>query len=207
MSIIGSFLKKGKLNEAIKQTAKARKNEGAAADHFYKAAYDGFAQVIAKNLLFSQTLYHWGFALLHQAKSKSGEEAIKLYEDAINKFTFCTTIDPDFLGAAIDGGVAYMELARAKGVSPADHLYEMAKQQFIKANSIQAGTASYNLACIFALRSEEEACLSALEDSRDHGSLPEEKEVLNDADLDLVKTHHWFADFIASLGQLKNLSL
>lgn len=201
MSLLGSFFKKSKLNEAIKKAAKARKREGAEADHLFNEAYAGFAEVVAKDLLFSETFYNWGFALLHQAKTKSGEEAVKLYEDAIAKFSFCLTIDAKFMGAAIDGGVALMELARLKGVSANDPLYEQAKQHFIKANSIQAGSASYNLACIHALHAEDEACLSALEDSRDHGSLPETDDILTDSDLESVKSHHWFTDFIASLDQ------
>ena len=199
MSLFDSFFKKSKLDKAVKQAAKARKREGAEADHLFKAAYEGFAEVIANDLLYTETLYNWGFALLHQAKTKTGDEAIKLYEEAIAKFSFCQTVNPSALGAAIDGGGAYMDLARIKGVEPADDLYEMAKQQFQQANSIQKGTASYNLACIFALRNEEEACLNALEDSREHGSLPSNDDILNDPDIDNVKHHHWFMDFMASL--------
>ena len=199
MSLLDSFFKKSKLEKAVKQVAKARKCEGAEADHLFKTAYEGFAEVIAKDLLYTETLYKWGFALLHQAKTKTGDEAVKLYEEAIAKFSFCQTITPTSLGAAIDSGVAYMDLARIKGVNPSDELYEMAKQQFQRANSIQKGTASYNLACIFALRNDEEACLNALEDSKEHGSLPSNDDILADPDLDNMKHHHWFMDFMASL--------
>ena len=199
MSLIDSFFKKSKLDKAIKQAAKARKREGAEADHLFKTAYDGFASVIANDLLFTETLYNWGFALLHQAKTKSGDEAIKLYEQAIAKFSFCQTVNPSSIGSAIDSGVAYMDLARIKGVNPSDSLYELAEQQFNRANSIQKGTASYNLACIFALRNDEEACLNALEDSRNHGSLPAKDDILTDPDLENVKHHHWFMDFMTTL--------
>ena len=114
MSLFDSFFKKSKLDKAIKQAAKARKREGAEADHLFKAAYQGFAEVIANDLLYTETLYNWGFALLHQAKTKTGDEAVKLYEEAIAKFSFCQTVNPSALGAAIDGGVAYMDLARIK---------------------------------------------------------------------------------------------
>lgn len=199
MSLFDSFFKKSKLDKAIKQVVKARKQEGSEADHSFKTAYEDFAKVIAKDLLYTETLYNWGFALLHQAKTKTGDEAVKLYEEAIAKFSFCQTVNPSALGAAIDSGVAYMDLARIKEVSPSDDLYEMAKLQFQRANSIQKGTASYNLACIFALRNDEEACLNALEDSKNHGSLPAKDDITNDPDLDNIKGYHWFIDFMASL--------
>ncbi|MGR9052732.1 MAG: TPR end-of-group domain-containing protein [Gammaproteobacteria bacterium] len=205
MSFIDSLFKKSKLDNAVNLVAKARKREGAEAEHLFKTAYKGFAEVIENDLLYSQTLYHWGFALLHQARLKSGDEAARLYEEAIAKFSFCQTINASFLGAAIDSGVACMDLARVKGVDPNDKLYEMAKAQFERANAIQQGTASYNLACIHALRNNEEACLNALEDSRDHGSLPANDDILNDPDLDSIKHHLWFMDFMSTLeSQEKN---
>jgi hypothetical protein len=110
-------------------------------------------------------------------------------------------IDPNYMGAAIDGGVAYMDLARLKGVAPSDELYELARKQFEKANSIQAGTASYNLACIYGLRGEGDACLKALQNSKDKGSLPDAQDILNDPDLAGVKNQSWFLEFMESLNK------
>ena len=130
MSLIASFTKKSKLNATIEQTAKARKSEGSTADGLFKAAYQGYAEVIHDDPLRAEALYNWGFALLHQAKTKTGDEAARIYQDAIDKFAFCMLINPNYLGAAINGGVAYMDLARLKKVKPDDELYEMAKKQF-----------------------------------------------------------------------------
>ncbi|GAB4264698.1 MAG: hypothetical protein Kow0065_15480 [Methylomicrobium sp.] len=199
MSLIGSFFRKSKLNAAIAHVNKARKRDGAEADHHFDSAYKGFAEVISKDLLFTETLYNWGFALLNQAKTKSGDEALKLYREATEKFSFCRMVNPDALGAAIDGGVVYMDLARLNQAEPQDALYDQALHLFNEANRIQRGSASYNLACIYALRNDQEACLNALEESRDHGSLPSIDDILGDADLDNMKSHHWFIDFVESL--------
>lgn len=199
--MIGSFFRKSKLKAAINHVNKARKREGAEADHHFDSAYKGFSEVIDKDLLFTETLYNWGFTLLHQAKTKTGDEAVKLYREAIEKFSFCRMVNPDSLGAAIDGGVVYMDLARLKSAPPKDALYDNALALFQDANQIQAGSASYNLACIYALRNDQEACLSALEDSRDHGSLPAVDDILGDSDLDNMKSHHWFIDFVESLKE------
>ncbi|MDD1609043.1 MAG: hypothetical protein LUO95_00110 [Methylococcaceae bacterium] len=200
MSLLDVFTKKKKLTAAISQTAKARESEGKIADSLYKNTYHDYADVVAGDPLRSEALYNWGFALLHQAKTKTGDEAVKLYQDAITKFSFCLLLNPSYLGAAINGGVAYMDLARLKAVDVQDELYELAKSYFEQANAIQAGSASYNLACIYSLRDEADACLKALENSKSRGSLPDADEIINDPDMDTVKNQPWFVEFMATLG-------
>ena len=201
MSLLDSFTKKSKLNATIKQTALARKSEGSTADGLFKAAYQGYAEVLHDDPLRAEALYNWGFSLLHQAKIKTGDEAANLYQDAIQKFAFCMLINPDYLGSAINGGVAYMDLARLKKVKPADTLYELASKQFEKANAIQAGTASYNLACIYGLQGNKDECMKALEKARDRGALPEADEILNDPDLAGIKEQDWFVAFMEALNK------
>lgn len=200
MSILDSFTKKKTLTTAIDQTAKARNAEDKAADALYKAAYHDYADVLVGDPLRSDALYHWGFALLHHAKTKTDIEAFKLFEEAIAKFSFCLLLNPSYLGAAINGGVACMDLARLIAVESDDELYEQAKRYFEKANAIQAGSASYNLACIYGLRNEEEACLQALENAKNKGSLPDAEEIMNDPDLDNVKEQPWFIGFIEKIA-------
>jgi tetratricopeptide (TPR) repeat protein len=201
MSFFESITKKSKLKAAIKQTTEARSSEGSQADQLFAKVYHDYAEVVANELVIAEALYNWGFALLHQAKTKSGEQAIKLYQDAIAKFSFCLTIEPAYLGAAIDGGVAFMELARIKAVKLDDGLYESAKSYFEQANSIQAGSASYNLACIYGLRGEKEACLNALEIAKGKGSLPAAADILADPDLSGIKDQDWFIAFMQAANQ------
>ena len=201
MSLIASLTKKSKLNATIKQTAQARISEGNTADGLFKAAYQGYAEVLRDDPLRAEALYNWGFALLHQAKTKTGDEAARIYEDAIDKFAFCMSINPNYLGAAINGGVAYMDLARLKKVKPDHELYELAKKQFEKANAIQAGTASYNLACIYGLRGDKDACLKALENARVKVTLPEADDILTDPDMVSVKEQDWFVEFMEVLSK------
>jgi len=201
MSLISSFTKKSKLNATIEQTAKARKSEGSTADGLFKASYQGYAEVLQDDPLRADALYNWGFALLHQATTKTGAEEARIYQEAIDKFAFCMLINPNYLGAAINGGVAYMDLARLKKVMPDQELYELAKKQFEKANAIQAATASYNLACIYGLRGDKDACLKALENARVKVTLPEAGDILNDPDMDAVKEQDWFVEFMESLNK------
>ncbi len=199
MSLISSFKKRSTLDEAIKQVGKARKSEAGKAEQLYKGAYQGFASVIADHLIVSEALYHWGFALLHQAETQDKEQAIETLEDAISKFSFCLLTAPNYLGAAIDGGVAFMELARRSPDDSKGYLYKMAKQFFEKAGAIQKGSAAYNLACIHALNGDQAACQAALQQAKEYGSLPDEEVILKDADMANVHGSPWFKDFIRNL--------
>ncbi len=201
MSFFESITKKSRLKTAIKQTTEARNSEGGKADQLFKKVYQDYAEVVSNEPVIAEALYNWGFALLHQARTKPGDEASRLYQDAIAKFSFCLTVEPAYLGAAIDGGVAYMELARVNGVSSTDSLYGRAQNYFEKANAIQAGSASYNLACIYGLRGEKEACLNALEISKGKGSLPASADILADPDMSGVIYQDWFIAFMESLNQ------
>jgi hypothetical protein len=198
MSILNSLTKRSRLNSAIKQTKEARKSEGNKADYLFKKVYEDYADIVHDDPLRAEALYFWGHALLHQAKIKTGEEALVLYRDAILKFAFCLTLEPNYLAAAIDGGVCYMDMARLEGAAKNSELYAKAQREFERANSIQAGAASYNLACIHALRGENEACLKALETSRDKGSLPDTQDILNDPDMANVRDQIWFIEFLES---------
>jgi tetratricopeptide (TPR) repeat protein len=201
MSLIASFQKKSKMETAIKQITQARKDESGSADQLYKHIYQTFADVVRDDPMRAQALYNWGAALLYQAKTKTGDEAIKLYQDAVSRFDFCLLIQPEYLAAAIDSGVAYMDQARLKNAAPDDDLYNQAKKQFERANAIQAGTASYNLACIYGLRGDNEACQKALQNSKDRASLPDVADITHDPDMASVKDQDWFLAFIEALSK------
>ena len=201
MSFFASFTKKSKLDAAVKKAAKARQDEESIADQLLKEVYQEYSDVLTGDPLRASTLYHWGVTLLHQAKSKNPPESINIYRNAIAKFSFCMTIDPNYLAAAIDAGVACMDLARARGVPPSDELYEMAKKQFEKANSIQAGVAAFNLACVYGLRGDNDNCLAALQTAKENGNLPEDADISADPDLAAIKNQAWFQEFMASLEE------
>lgn len=201
MSILNLLTNRSKVNAAAKKAARARKREGDVAEQLFQEAFQGFQAVVSSDPVIADALYHWGFALFHYAQTKSGDEADKVYQDANNKFSFCMTMNPHHLGAAIDWGASLMERARNRGVDMQSDLYDSARERFLAANVIQAGSASYNLACIHALRGEEEACRVALQDAREHGSLPAIGSMLNDADLALVQQREWFTEFMRSVEE------
>ncbi|MCK5889880.1 MAG: hypothetical protein KAG19_08055 [Methylococcales bacterium] len=196
MALFGGINKKSTLKASIAQTENARKSEGAKAHELFKSAYQGFSDVVKGDLVVGEALYNWGFALLHEAKSKNEEEGVQIYLESISKFTFCLLVSPNHLGAAIDGGVAYMDLSRIMQIAPDDELYDLAGEFFANAERIQRGSAAYNLACMYALRGQKEACLEALELSRECGSLPKVDDIIDDVDMAGVKNAAWFTHFM-----------
>lgn len=199
MSLFASFSKKSKLDKAVKKAAEAYKNNANNSDEVLKQVYQDYADVMSGDALRAETLYHWGVTLLRQAKHLSPPESVNVYRNAIAKFSFCMTIEPNYLAAAIDAGVACMDLARARGVPATDELYHMAKRQFEKANSIQAGVAAFNLACVYGIWSDNEGCLEMLNIAKQKGNLPDDAEIVADPDLANIVNQQWFKDFMVTL--------
>jgi hypothetical protein len=99
-----------------------------------------------------------------------------------------------------------MDLARARKVPATDELYEMAKKQFEKANSIQAGVAAFNLACVYGVRGDNEKCLEALQTAKEKGNLPEDADIIADPDLANIVGQTWFKDFMAGLEEDRRIA-
>lgn len=196
---------KSNLKRAIKQTNQARTARGEEADELFREAYRNYAATLSSDPNTAEALNNWGSALFLQGLTKTGEEAVQLFRAAGEKFSACLVIDPGIPSAAIDWGVALMEEARASGFPPTHSLYDLAREKFLLAEKIQAGSASYNLACIHSLRNEHDECLKCLKAAQEHGNVPEPDQILHDADLANVQYTPWFQAFVDSLksGQKK----
>jgi len=204
MSIQSYFMSGSRLKKAQQLTLDARQAEGEKANLLFQQAYESYAAVSESFSRYADTLHYWGLAHLQQAETKSfSPEAIKIYEEAINKFLLCKAIAPNHLGAVIDEGVALLGLAKCKQVNLDDELYSKAKESFEVAETILLGSASYNLACIYALQNESDACLKALENARDHGLAPDIDNIINDVDLQNIKKMPWFTAYMKSFEENK----
>jgi len=196
---LSNILGKSNLKRAIKQTKEARTATGEQADELFREAYRNYSATLRSDPNTADALNNWGSALFFQGLTKTGEEAVRLFRTAGEKFSACLIIDPDIPSAAIDWGVALMEEARASGFPPSHSLYDQAREKFFLAEKIQAGSASYNLACIHSLRNEHDECLKYLNAAREYGNLPEPDQIGMDSDLGNVSNTPWFRAFLDTL--------
>ncbi len=202
MGLFGSIVGSSKVKSANKKLNLAREaTDKVQAETLLSEAMTAYATVAADSSAFTGALYGWGAALLHSARLKDGgAEAKGLYEEAGKKFSYCLVAKADYLAAALDWGVALMELTPFQEESERAATYALAKEKFTLADSIQEGVASYNFACLHAVSGDFEACKASLEAAHDYKNLPDEAEILSDVDMQSVKNEAWFTDFITSLS-------
>jgi hypothetical protein len=151
MSVVNYLLSGSKLKKAKMLSAAARLEDGEKADQLFQEAFDNFSSVSSSRVGYPDALHGWGLALVNQAQKKSADTAIKILEEAITKFNLCDAVKAHHLGASLDGGVALMGLAKAKGLNADDDLYVKAKESFLNAENIQQGSARLHiiwLACM-----------------------------------------------------------
>ncbi|OQK16940.1 hypothetical protein AU255_03305 [Methyloprofundus sedimenti] len=200
MGLFGSIAGKSKVKAANKKVQKARVNDDVAqAEKLLAEAMVIYESIPSGNSAFNDALYNWGMALLYSARLKQNAESVALYQEAGKKFSYCLVAKPDYLGAALDWGVALMELASLQNATDKETNYVLAKEKFTIADNIQEGVASYNFACLHAVHNEFDACKKALERALDYGNLPDKEDILSDADMSIAKTQPWFNDFIVSI--------
>jgi len=199
MSVSNYLLSGFKFKKAKELSANACLENNEKSDALFQQAYDNFGSISSARIQYPEALHCWGLALINQARQKSDEIASKLFEEAIMKFNLCETVKENHLGASLDKGVALMEQANVKKLSLDNDLYSKAKDSFLKAEQIQQGTASYNLACLYALQNNKEACFKSLKKAQDYGIFPDKQTILDDTDLDNVKQLAEFDEFINSL--------
>ena len=80
-----------------------------------------------------EALYNWGVVLSDQAKTKTGEEADKLYAQAYEKYEAVLKIKPEYDSALYNWGNALSDQAKTKTGEEADKLNLLAKEKFEQA--------------------------------------------------------------------------
>src|ERR1035441_7938480 len=96
-------------------------------------------------------LNNWGIALSDRAKTKAGEEADRLFEEAGRKYAEALRLKPDFPEAISNWGATLINQAVMKrGEEPA-HVLRQARQKLLEAERMRAGSGAYNLACVEAI--------------------------------------------------------
>lgn len=119
--------------------------------------------------------------------------------DACEKYAAAVKTRPDFHQALNNWGNIFLAQARGKKGAEEERLFEEAQEKFMFAEAIAPGSGSYNLACIYSLRGEDDKCGEWLLNSHSHRELPPRKVLESDTDLDNVRQSDWFQALLAEL--------
>ena len=156
----------------------AKTKSGPKAEALYQQAFEKFQKAIEIKPDKYETYYNWGNYLGNFAKIQFGQEAETLYQQAFEKFQKAIEIKPDHVAYA-NWGTGLGNLAKTKSGQEAETLFQQAIEKHNKA--IELGAGSYNLACIYALKSDKENALLNLAKSLENNDLKAEF-VVNDED-------------------------
>ena len=111
--------------------------------------------------LFAGLYSDWGTDLGNLAQTKEGKEAEDLYQQSFDKYRMAIEIKPDTHEAYNNWGNYLGNLAQTKEGKEAEDLYQQSFDKYRKA--IEFGGSCYNLACLFAIRKNEEQALHYLD--------------------------------------------
>ena len=135
----------------------AKIKEKKEAENLYIQVFGKFQKAIEIKPDGYQAFHNWGTTLGDLAETKKGKEATNLLNQAIEKFQKAIEIKPNFHETFHNWGNILGKLAKTKEGIEAEKLYEQAFEKFQKA--VDLGGKVYNLACIYAIKSDKENAL------------------------------------------------
>ncbi len=193
-TLIWAYIEHG---NALVDQAKTKSGEGA--DRLFEAAAEKYAQALAIKPDMHEALDNWGNALGAQAKTKSGEDADLLFEAAAEKYAQALAIKPDKHEALNNWGATLGAQAKTKSGDMRHDLIRRAIEFLSQAETAGYKEVYYNLACMHALGSDEEATERYLLAAKEHGTLPDRAFIEDDPDFSEVRNQDWFVRFLDEL--------
>ena len=184
------------INWGIALSKQALTKDGEEVDELFEKAWEKYEKAVAIKPDSYEAFYNWGIALTNQAHIKDEDEAYRLHEKAIEKYRRVIGIKQDHQNAFNHLGDALLTQAHINKGAKAEKLLEEAEEKCLKAEAIEEGFGSYNLACIAAVQGKGKDCKGWLEKARLHESFPGYKYVDEDKDFDNVRDEEWFKEFL-----------
>ena len=127
----------------------------------YQQSIDKYHKAIEIKSDNHEAYFNWGSVLGNLAKTKDGKEAEDLYQQSFDKYRKAIEIKPDKHEAYYNWGIVLGILAQAKEGKEAEDLYQQSLEKYLMA--MEFGGRCYNLACLFAIRKDEEQALNYLD--------------------------------------------
>ena len=172
----------------------ARQSQGKDAEDLFRQACEKFEKAIAIKPDKHEAYNNWGNTLADWAGQSQGKAAEDLFRRACEKYEKAIAIKPDFHTAYNNWGNALAAWAKQSKDEVAEDLFRRACEKYEKAESIRQGAASYNLACIAALRGDIEECRKWLKLGEETGTLVTREHAMKDDDLKSVRRRKWFKE-------------
>ena len=117
------------------------------------------------------------------------------------QWVLALAIKPDDPQALTNWGSMLLHWSQLRSGEEADRLLDEAKEKLLALEALVEGRAAYNMACLSALRGEDEEARRWLEKSRELGHLPSLEHLQQDSDLDNIRDQPWFQSFLAELDE------
>jgi hypothetical protein len=141
-------------------------------------------------------LNEWGLLLTARAKRAGGEEAAHIRGEARMKYEAALVIAPDAEPPLSNLGNLMVEQAKSATGDERERLLADGVSTLQKLATLEP-TATYDLACAFALQGNEEHCRSNLENAEKCATLPDIAHIASDPDLAAIHDKAWFQELLA----------
>jgi tetratricopeptide (TPR) repeat protein len=161
---------------------RARRRCGEEARGLLSKSSEWLDAALAENPTDTRALSTRAWILFSRTRVQPGVETDRLLSEAAAQFA--ANRDPQLHQAA---GLIYW----------AQGLLESAKQRLTAAESVEPGSAAYNLACVCAQLGDESGCRHWLERSREPGILVSREQMSAEQELAAVRDQPWFRELLA----------
>jgi tetratricopeptide (TPR) repeat protein len=161
---------------------RARRRSGEQARALLTRSSQWLDAALASNPGDKRALSARAWVLFSRTRMQPGAETDRLLSEAAAQFA--ANSDPQLHQAA---GLIYW----------AQGMLEPAKQRLAAAESVEPGSAAYNLACVCAQLGHESECRQWLERSREPGILVSREQMSTEAELAAVRDLPWFRELVA----------
>ncbi len=175
-------------NSLLEQARKTKTNSRSI--KLYQHASDKYQQALKIDPNNSDTLCNWALCLALQAQRVSQEEtADALYKQANIIYKIALDIDSDKQRSLKrhhilnQWGAILIRQAKTKSLNAKNTLLKMAHEKLETAESLQPGSATYNMACLHAIMNNQQECYASLKKLHENDMLPDITTIQNDDDL------------------------
>ena len=181
----------------------AQGRQGAEADDLRRAAFGKYEAALQIKPDCHEALGNWGSALVRMACTKQGEEAESLWRAAFGKYEAALQIKPDYHEALSNWASGIIQRSSSLEAELQQAQLQEAEALLNRAEAVQKGSGSYNLACVAGLRGNADKAAEWLRFGKANGKrIPKCAHIAADTDFDAVRDSDAFQQALKDIGCL-----